>query len=1030
MIPKECKRLAEVDFPIAVVGKHSLAEKARRFGTPHQLHLWWAWRPLAACRAMLLALLLPDPCDPHCPAEFKKKARTLLSRTQGEIDPDDMGLRKSLLGFIGDFANWDNSSHPVYMEVGRGLVQAAHKGQPPLVVDSFAGGGSIPLEAIRLGCDAFASDLNPVASLIQEVKLDDLQRYGPALAERLLQDASRLGEAVEARLRHIYPLDPDGARPIAYLWARTVRCEAPNCGAEIPLVRSFWLSKKASRKRALRHKVVRPRGDVPRVEFEIFEPKKDGDVPPSTVSRAKATCPCCSTSTQQTVLLADRVRAQLAAQHGGADVVFDAKGNRVGGARLLAVVTVKLGETGRKYRIASPRDYAAIHAAMKVLQKAAARKLPGGLSPVPDEPLPPIGTLGFRVQRYGMLQWGDLFTARQKVALIGIIETLGPMVSSEARELLALCVSKLAERNNSICDWMVGVECPGHLYTQQVIPPAWDFAESVPLGDSSGSLSLVLENTVTNAISCFAGTGRSADVHLADATALGLPDMAGDVFFTDPPYYDAVPYSDLSDFFFVWLKRMLPGHPLLKDPFDPANPLTPKTREAVQDETKQFDGHPKDRAFFEETMGRAFAEGRRLLKEDGIGCVVFAHKTTEGWEALLTGMISGGWVVTGSWPITTERSARMRARDSAALATSVHLVCRPRPEDAPVGDWNDVFRELPRRVGNWMERLQEEGVRGADLVFACIGPALEIYSRYSKVEDPQGREIPLGADPEASEPHKRGFLAYVWETVGRVALQTILGTAEAKARNGAAGALEEDARLTALFLWALQSTNGQKPIADAAENSESEKDTEDGDEEDTGEVGRATKKAKGFTLIFDVVRRFALPLGIHLDVWEDRIIETDKGIVRLLPVAERAEQLFGQAGAGLAGDRMEEQAKRDPQGKFDFMIQAEAAAVPEVRGRARRGRPAMADLPAEASAKAGVPEESLRARREATTLDRVHAAMLLQAAGKSNALRALLKAEVDRSPDFLRLANALSALYPTGSDEKRLIDAMLLAVPR
>ncbi len=170
-------------------------------------------------------------------------------------------------------------------------------------------------------------------------------------------------------------------------------------------------------------------------------------------------------------------------------------------------------------------------------------------------------------------------------------------------------------------------------------------------------------------------------------------------WFTDPPYYDAIPYADLSDFFFVWLKRALPNNSLLRDPFDSKNELTPKTREAVQDETKQFDGQPKDRAFFEKAMGHAFAEGRRVLNDDGIGCVVFAHKTTEGWEALLSGLIQGGWTITGSWPIATEKASRLRARDSAALATSVHLICRPRPEDASVGDWGDVLHELPGRVG-------------------------------------------------------------------------------------------------------------------------------------------------------------------------------------------------------------------------------------------------------------------------------------------------------------------------------------------
>src|SRR5574341_496610 len=166
-------------------------------------------------------------------------------------------------------------------------------------------------------------------------------------------------------------------------------------------------------------------------------------------------------------------------------------------------------------------------------------------------------------------------------------------------------------------------------------------------------------------------------------------------------------------------------------------------------------------------MARAFEEGRRVLREDSIGCIVFAHKTTEGWEALLSGMVGSRMVITASWPIATESGTRLRARDSAALATSVHLVCRPRPEDALVGDWSAVLRELPGRVADWMERLQQEGVRGADLVFACIGPALEIYSRYSKVVDAEEREIPLGGDPEATEPHKRGFLAYVWEVVGR-----------------------------------------------------------------------------------------------------------------------------------------------------------------------------------------------------------------------------------------------------------------------
>ena len=481
------------------------------------------------------------------------------------------------------------------------------------------------------------------------------------------------------------------------------------------------------------------------------------------------------------------------------------------------------------------------------------------------------------------------------------------------------------------------------------------------------------------------------------------------MWFTDPPYYDAIPYSDLSDFFLVWLKRVLPAHPLLSDKFDAANPLSPKTLEAVQDETQMVDGKPKNREFFENTMALAFSEGRRTLREDGFGSVVFAHKTTEGWEALLSGIIRGGWTITGSWPIATEMGHRLRARDSAALATSVHLVCRPRPENAPVGDWTHVIRELPKRVAEWMERLQHEGVRGADLVFACIGPALEIYSRYSKVVDAEDREIPLGGDPEATNPHERGYLAAVWETVGRAALEQVLGPA-----GSSSGALEEDARLTALFLWTLQATAGE--VEDAEEDGEDAEEPDDPEDEEASGGGR---KKGGFSLVHDVARRFAQPLGIHLEAWENRVIKTKKGTVRLLPVSERAEKLFGKDGADAVADRLDATPKKAADKQMTlFDILDEIGEDPPPK-KARKGKKA-----------AGVADDALRSKRSATTLDRVHAAMLLQASGRTNALRTLLKDELARGGEFLRLANALSALYPQGCEEKRLVDAMLLAMPR
>ena len=423
MIPRMCKRLVEIDFPIAVVSRHAAREKSIRHGHPSTLHLWWARRPLASSRAVLLALLLPDPCDPHCPAAFKAQATEVLTAVRQRPE-SDVELRAALLWFIGAFANWDMSAHPTYLQVGRDLVQAAHGEEAPLVVDPFAGGGSIPLEALRLGCEAFASDLNPVACLILKVMLEDIPRQGPALADELRRIGGEIKAAAEKELADIYPADPDGATPIAYLWARTVRCEAPNCGAEIPLMRSFWLCKKAKRKRALRYQVQRPAGETPRVVFEVFEPRADGEVPNGTVARARATCLCCGA-----VLPPERVRAQLAAERGGADVVFDEAGQRVGGARLTAVVTLRPGESGRHYRVPTQADYAAVRRAQDRLAGVLAeweRDGRQGLCPVPDEPLPAIGTLGFRVQRYGMLQWGDLFTARQKAALVELLARLVP----------------------------------------------------------------------------------------------------------------------------------------------------------------------------------------------------------------------------------------------------------------------------------------------------------------------------------------------------------------------------------------------------------------------------------------------------------------------------------------------------------------------------------------------------------------------------------------------------------------------------
>ncbi len=416
MIPKECKRLAEVDFPIAVVSKHSASDKYIRYKPTNALHTWWAQRPLSACRAMLLGLLLPDPCDPKCPTSFKKGARKVLESivNPGETDED---LRRALLSFIGNYAAWENTLDRIYLQIGQDLVRATYKEGRPFVVDPFAGAGSIPLEALRVGCEVLASDLNPVACLILKTILEDVPRYDPSLADELEQIGEEIIQDAKKTLYEFYPKDSNGSKPIAYLWAKTVLCEAPNCGAEIPLINSFWLIKKSDRKLALKHKVIRTKDEPPQVEFEIFEPKNDRDVQDRNIYRAKATCLCCNTA-----LTPERIRAQMIKQHGGNDVLFDAQGNRKSGARLLAVIFCKPIAKERYYRLPLKCDYDAIWKAQRLLAKKETEKTCDDLNLVPNEPTPSGGGSGagraFSVQQYGMMTFGDLFTARQKISLV------------------------------------------------------------------------------------------------------------------------------------------------------------------------------------------------------------------------------------------------------------------------------------------------------------------------------------------------------------------------------------------------------------------------------------------------------------------------------------------------------------------------------------------------------------------------------------------------------------------------------------
>ena len=722
------------------------------------------------------------------------------------------------------------------------------------------------------------------------------------------------------------------------------------CGAEVVLSSKFHLLRQGERSIGLRlDGWDEPGADGPRPRFVVAEGPLSS-FPAATVRRGAATCLRCGHTTP-----VERVRAQLAARRGG-----------TADARLLAVATVRPGG-GRGFRAATERDLQTARAAAAELERQCAAH-GGDLSLLPEEPLPPIGTIGFRVQRYGMVRWRDIFTPRQLLALstlVGLVHEAMPAdgpgndagLGAAVRACLALCVDRLCDYMNSGCSWNPSSGGLPHLFTRQALPIIWDFGEANPFGGSAGDFAAAVQHVLRGLRNALLHTGAGA-VAQASASRCPLPSDYAPLLVTDPPYYDAIPYADLSDFFYVWLRRMLrPDHPALF-----ASELAPRDEECVVNRATG-----KDRSYFRRVMTAALSEARRVTRPDGLGVIIFAHKSTEGWEDLLGALCEAGWIITASWPIDTENAVRLRARGSAVLASSIHLVCRPRERpdgsliEDTVGEWRDVLDELPQRVRERMTRLHREGVVGADAIFACLGPALEVFSRYARVERASGEAVPL-----------REFLQEVWAAVARAALSLIFEGAEAEG-------LEPDARMTAMWLWTTGAGNLRSESARGEDDEAADEDEEDGE------------PRAGWALEFDAARKIAVGLGVSLERSES-VVEVRGDVARLRFVEERVRYLFG-------GAQLTETPRRQRQ---------------------------LSLLPAPTATAGGQFGELRQPRPGATVLDRLHQAMLLFAAGQGEGLRQLLVDDgAGRDGRLWQLAQSLSALYPPGSDEKRWVDGVL-----
>ena len=792
------KRFIEESFPVKEVSFESAREKNIRHGHISTLHIWWARRPLASSRATSYAALIPA-VSPGDKKEFNKKR-----------------------DFIIDFSKWKNSLDQSMIKRAREDILKANNGKPPKVLDPFGGGGAIPLEALRLGCETYSNDYNPVAVLIQKCTLEYPQKYGkpfkiknnpstlfPELKKqetldfdsktvpnRLLYDVEKWSnwvlKEVKKEISRFYPLDPDGSIPVGYIWARTIPCQNPSCGAEIFLMRQFWLAKKKNKKVALF-----PYVEGKKVHFKIvgdgYETIPKGFNPAQgTVAKAVAICPVC----------------------GG---VIDAKTTRKlfqeGKAKqkMVAVILRYPKKQGKTYRISKEEDLEIFKEAKIYLkEKREKLMLEWGIDPVPTEAIhtpdgkeyTPGGLLyNFTpVVLYNMTKWGNLFNVRQKSALITftekvrlaykkmIVEGYDEEYAKALVSYLALGVDMTAAFTNTLARWENTSEAIKQLYSRQALPMLWDYVEVNPFSNSSGSYEAGWGYYFKVMEHCSQTYSIPATVTQSSAISQPYHDNYFDAVFTDPPYYDNVPYADLSDFFYVWLKRTIGD--LYPGLF--STPTTPKSKEIIA-ELPLLRGMKKEDAVllikeiktkenFEKMLKKSFQEIYRVLKPNGIATIVYAHKSTEGWETLINSLIDSGLVVTASWPINTEMQARLRAQESAALASSIYIITRKIKRES-TGFYNNIKEELKTYLYEKLERLWSEGISGADFFISAIGSAIEIFGKYVKIIDYEGNII------RASQ-----MLSDVRRITTDYAVHQIL-------HNGFAGEISNLTRFYVLYRW-------------------------------------------------------------------------------------------------------------------------------------------------------------------------------------------------------------------------------------
>lgn len=732
------KKLIEVALPLDDINREAAREKSIRHGHPSTLHLWWARRPLAACRAVLFASLVDDPSNRD-------------DLTEAEQDRE----REDLFELIRELVKWENIDNEYILEKARAEILKSTDGNPPPVLDPFCGGGSIPLEAQRLGLEAHGSDLNPVAVLITKAMIEIPPRFAgqppvnpdvqnaplqsqtwkgaTGLAEDIRYYGEWMRKEAEKRIGHLYPKvkvpkEQGGgeATVIAWIWARRAKCQNPACGARMPLVTTFWISKKKEKK-AWIEPVVDKVNKI--VQFKV---KTGNGVPPEPTKIGRGSrfrCLVCHQDSSEEYIKNESMEGRIDAQ-------------------LMTIVAE--GQNGQIYLPPSAKH-----------EKITESALPNW---IPDIEMNRDTSTLVSGRGYGFFTWADLFTQRQLTALT----TLSALMSEARKQVradtinvgckdaesyadavvtyLAFALDKAADYWSSLCSWHTG-GCMGHTFVRQAIAMVWDYAECNPFSQSTGNWSACVEWGSRFIV-------KNSDIHIQKGcasqlnAAAALSEVESPLISTDPPYYDNIDYADLSDFFYIWLRPNLQH--IYPDLFK--SMLVPKAEELVAARYR-FDGNrSKAEEHFLTGLGKAFRLMKARSHPDYPLTVYYAFKQSEtdskdggvsstGWETMLEGLLKAGFQITGTLPMRTEMKNRQIAIGTNALASSIVLVCRPRFSDASMATRRNFIAALRRDLPDALHHLQRGNIAPVDLAQAAIGPGMAVFSSYSSVLEPDGNPM-------------------------------------------------------------------------------------------------------------------------------------------------------------------------------------------------------------------------------------------------------------------------------------------------